>query len=207
MSAEATTTGAMKGVSVAGAPARSVAAAAAAHDRVAGARLGLWLFIASEACLFAAFIAARYVIAGLSRPHELNQGLGLAITTVLLSSSFTAYLAESFARLDDYRRSQIFIWATVGLGCLFLAGVVLEFKEGFELFPPKTPYGTAFFSLVSLHAFHVLTGVVALVMASNLVRLGKMQDLGAWRVEAVVKYWHFVDLAWVVIFPTLYLVS
>lgn len=179
----------------------------AAHSRVAAARAGLWLFIASEACLFAAFIAARFVRAGVSRPVELDQGLGLAITSVLLASSLTAYLAESFAEAGDYRRAQAFLWATAGLGCVFLGGVALEFSEGFEHFPPTTAYGTAFFSLVSLHAFHVATGILALVGASNLVRLNRMAELGAFRVEAVVKYWHFVDLAWIVIFPTLYLVS
>lgn len=179
----------------------------AAHSRVAVARTGLWLFIASEACLFAAFIAARFVRAGVSTPEELDQGLGLAITSILLASSLSAYLAESFAGAGDYRRAQAFIWATVGLGCIFLGGVALEFSEGLEHFPPVTAYGTAFFSLVSLHAFHVGTGILALVGASNLVRLNKMEELGAFRVEAVVKYWHFVDLAWIAIFPTLYLVS
>jgi cytochrome c oxidase subunit 3 len=181
--------------------------ATVAEDRLRPARWGLWFFIASESCLFAAFIAARYVIAGVYRPEELDQALGLAITSVLLGSSLTAYLAEAFAKQGRYDRAQVFLWATVGLGCVFLGGVALEFHEGAKFFPPSTDYGTAFFSLVSLHAFHVLTGIVALVLAANLIRLGRLSELGYWRVEAVVKYWHFVDLAWVIIFPTLYLVS
>jgi cytochrome c oxidase subunit 3 len=187
--------------------AASIQRGEAPADRLRSAKLGLWFFIASESCLFAAFIAARYVTTGVQRPAELDQGLGLAITSILIASSLTAYLAESFARLHRYDRAQIFLWATVALGSLFLAGVALEFNEGLQHFPPSTAYGTAFFSLVSLHAFHVATGILALAVASNLVRLRRLETLGAWRIEAVVKYWHFVDLAWVVIFPTLYLVS
>ncbi len=176
-------------------------------ERVRTAAVGLWLFIISEACLFSAFIAARYVLEGLRKPDELDQPLGLAVTTILLASSFTAYLAEAYSKRSETRRSQIFIWATVLLGALFLTGVALELTGAGEHFPTSTRYGTAYFSLISLHAFHVITGMGALIVSWNLVRLDKLSELGSWRVEAAVKYWHFVDLAWVVIFPTLYLVS
>lgn len=76
-----------------------------------------------------------------------------------------------------------------------------------EGFPPDTLYGSAFFTLVGLHAFHVLTGVIALSVVRRLGKGGRFGSDSYWGVEGVLKCWHFVDVAWVFIFPTLYLVS
>jgi cytochrome c oxidase subunit 3 len=168
--------------------------------------LGLWLFFASETFLFAAVISSRYVVAGTDKPESLNQNLALAITAVLLLSSVSAFLAETSITHGDRRRFVWFTSATIGLGVLFLGGVVLEWSEGLAHFPPDTIYGSVFFTLIGLHALHVLTGVIALVsilfLATTKNRFGTDDS---WPVEGTIKYWHFVDLAWVVIYPTLYL--
>lgn len=181
-----------------------------AHERVAfrdrANRLGLWLFLASEAFLFSAVIAARFSVAGLSRPRDLNQPLGLAITAVLLASSLSAYLAESAAVAGDRRGLAHHLRLTIVFGLAFLVGVGVEWSEGLRSFPPTTAYGSAFFTLVGLHAFHVLTGMAALSIVLGLTRRGRFGPGDTWGIEAVVKYWHFVDVAWVFIFPTLYLV-
>lgn len=89
-----------------------------------------------------------------------------------------------------------------------MVGVVLEWREGLEFFPPSTLYGSVFFTLIGLHAFHVFTRVVALAALLFAGRDGRFLGPDAyWPVEGVVKYWHFVDVAWVFIFPTLYLVG
>lgn len=170
-------------------------------------QLGLWLFIASEAFLFTALIAARYMIVGLDRPDDLNQTLGLAISLVLLLSSLTAYWAETAIKHDDQRGLLRYLIMTIGLGVVFLIGVVLEWNEGLGFFPPDTEFGSAFFTLIGLHAFHVLTGLVALTVVLHLSRRGRFNADDHWGVEGVIKYWHFVDVAWVIIFPTIYLVS
>ncbi|HXF73598.1 MAG TPA: heme-copper oxidase subunit III [Actinomycetota bacterium] len=180
-------------------------AAPEGRHRLALNRLGLWMFIVSESFLFSAVIASRFYLLGSERPEELNQPLGLAISFVLLSSSFTAYRGETYAAFGD-RRWLRWIAATMGLGLLFLVGVVLEWEEGLRSFPPSTPYGSAFFSLIGLHAFHVLTGLVVLALVWRLGRRGRVGAANHWPIEAAVKYWHFVDVAWVFIFPTVYLV-
>ena len=183
----------------------------AAHDRAEGMyrpranRLGLWLFFASEAFLFAAFISARFVSSGTEKPAELNQALALAITVVLLASSISAYLAETSMAHGDRRGFLRYITITIGLGLLFMVGVVFEFREAVEFFPPSTIYGSNFVALIGLHGFHVFTGLVALAVVLNLGRKGHYGPDDYWGVEGVIKYWHFVDLAWVVIYPTLYL--
>jgi len=184
-----------------------LAHAETAENRLRRNRLGLWLFIASESFLFAAVISARFYLLGTQRSEELSQPLGLLISLVLLTSSLTAYRAETSAAHDDVRGFMRNTAATIALGLIFMGGVVLEFREGLESFPPDTLFGTTFFSLIGLHAFHVLTGLVALFAVLWVGRDGHFGSTDYWPVEGVVKYWHFVDVAWVFIFPTLYLIK
>lgn len=175
--------------------------------RVAMNRLGLWLFIASESCLFSALIAARYYMLGLHVPAELNQWLGLGLTSILLLSSLTAYRAEAAAAHGDGTGMLRGLLLTILLGVGFFGGVAYEWSQAYQHFPPDTAFGTAFFSLTGLHAFHVLTGVLILAVVYGMGRRGAFLAGSHWGVEAGVKYWHFVDVAWVAIYPTLYLVS
>lgn len=177
------------------------------EQRLALHRLGLWLFLLSESFLFLALLSTRYYLLGLYRSPELNQPLGLGITTVLLLSSLTAYRAELAAAFGDVRGFSRGVLATLALGGLFLVGVALEWRDAFDHFPPQTLFGTVFFTLTGIHAFHVLTGLIALAFLWARGRRGRYGPGGYWPVEGVVKYWHFVDVAWVFIYPTLYLVG
>ena len=179
----------------------------APRARLSTNRFGLWLFMASETFLFAAAIAARYYLLGFEKPEELNQPLGLAITSILLLSSLTAYLAEASIATDDQRGFRRFTMATVLLGMVFLGGVAYEWSEAFDHFPPQSPFGTVFFTLTGLHAFHVLSGVLALTAVWHVGGDGRWNAEAHWPVEGAVKYWHFVDVVWVFVYPTLYLLK
>lgn len=170
-------------------------------------RIGLWLFIFSECFLFAALLTSRYYLQALYRPDDLNQPLGLAITTVLLLSSLSAYRAEASAAHGDQRGFKLNIIATIVLGVLFLVGVGIEWSEAASHFPPRTGFGTLFFTITGIHTFHVITGLIALTIVYYLGRNGRFTEGNSWGVEGTVKYWHFVDVAWVFIYPTLYLVN
>ncbi len=179
----------------------------AVHRRRALNRIGLWLFILSETFLFSALLSSRFFLQGLARPEELDQILGLGITIVLILSSFTAYRAETYAfhgRREGFSRYLLF---TLVLGILFLAGVGYEWSQAFSHVPPGTGYGTLFFTMTGIHAFHVLTGLIALAVVLWLGRAGRFTTGNTWPVEGAVKYWHFVDVAWVFIYPALYLVN
>ena len=177
------------------------------ENRLAINRLGLWLFILSDGFLFIALLTTRFYLQGVQRPPELNQFLGLVISIILLLSSLAAYRGETAAISGDIKGFRRNILFTIGLGALFLVGVGIEWVEGFRYFPPTTGFGTVFFTLTGFHAFHVLTGVLALVIILLPGQEKRLQAGNCWGVEAMVKYWHFVDVAWVFIFPTLYLVS
>lgn len=180
---------------------------AAHHEeprRPAMNQLGLWLFFVSETFLFAALLSARFYLAGTERPH-VDQLLGLAITSILLLSSLTAFQSEAAIARGDRGRFLGFLLATIALGVIFVIGVAFEWSEA--EFSRDEPYGTAFFSMTGLHASHVISGVVMLGLVYYLGVRGHFSARSHWGVEAVIKYWHFVDVVWVFFYPALYLVN
>lgn len=194
-----------------------MAAAAVSHDAHGGSeahawervrvnRLGLWLFLMSDAALFAIFAAARFYIAGTERDPHLNQALGLGITVLLLLSSLTAFRAEAAFAHGNAAHGRAMLLATIVIGLLFAGGVAFEWATA--EFDASEGYGTAFFSMTGMHAFHVLTGVLFLGVIWMRAGRGEFPAGAAtWPVTATVIYWHFVDLVWVFFYPTLYLVQ
>jgi heme/copper-type cytochrome/quinol oxidase subunit 3 len=184
----------------------AIAPAAARTARLGINRLGLWLFLVSDASFFAALISSRYFISGVQTPDEVNQLLGLALASILVFSSFTAYRAEMAAAHGDQSGLRRYLVSTILLGVLFLAGVGYEWREAYAHFPPSTGFGTVLFTLTGIHATHVLSGIVILALVLKSARGGRYGPGDYWPVEGAVKYWHLVDVAWVFIYPTLYLV-
>ena len=171
-------------------------------------RMGLWLFIASESVIFFALLMSRFYMQGVTRPNEVNQVLGLAITGVLLLSSFTANRAEIAIASGNRSGFARNLLVTIVLGLVFLAGVVtIEWPEALRFAPPSSGYGTVFFATTGVHAFHVLTGVLILALALLNGRRGRYTAQDHWGAEGSIIYWHFVDVAWVFIYPTLYLIG
>jgi cytochrome c oxidase subunit 3 len=168
-------------------------------------QLGLWLFFASETFLFAALATGRFYIAGLDQPEHLNQLLGLGITSILLSSSILAYLAEAAIARGDRAACKMYLLGTMALGLVFAAGVAFEWATA--EFTASEPYGTAFFSMTGLHATHVLSGIGLLALSYRLLSKGHFSAESHWGIEASIKYWHFVDVVWVFFYPILYLMS
>jgi cytochrome c oxidase subunit 3 len=176
--------------------------------QIVNRRLGLWLFITSESMIFLTLLASRFYMQGVSRPHEVNQVLGLIITSVLLASSFTANRAEVAIAHGDRPAFLRFLLTTIVLGVIFLTGVVtVEWPEALHFAPPSTGYGTLFFATTGMHAFHVLTGVIILLLVFLNGRRGRYTAEDHWGAAGSIIYWHFVDVVWVFVYPTLYLVG
>ena len=89
------------------------------HNRPAMNQMGLWLFFVSESFLFAALASARFYIAGFDRPEHLNQLLGLGITSILLTSSVCAYLAEAAIARGDRAACKMYLLMTIVMGLVF----------------------------------------------------------------------------------------
>ena len=168
-------------------------------------RVGLWLFIISEAFLFGGLLASRFYLWGNTRP-ALDQILGLIVTAVLLISSFFMNRAESAIAHGDRVIFLNSMLITAGLGIIFLVGVV-GFEWQGHLKPWDGVYGAVVYGMTGLHALHVFSGVMLILIVWNLGRKGHFSAERHWGVEATAVYWHFVDVVWVFFYPALYLMG
>jgi cytochrome c oxidase subunit 3 len=196
----------------------SAVATQAVHHRLKFNRLGLWLFFVSEVFLFGGLLVMRFHLWGNTRP-DLDQRLGLTVTSILLLSSFFMNRAEMGIAHDDRRT---FLWGlmiTGALGLVFLVGVMafewglvavrLPWEQGIPhpLRPTDGVYGSVLYAMTGLHALHVLSGVVFIGIVWAKGRRGEYSSQGYWGVEACAIYWHFVDVVWVFFYPALYLMG
>ena len=182
-------------------------------------RLGLWLFMFSEMFLFGALFAARFVLWGNTRP-DLSQEIGLLATGILLLSSFFMYRSEVGAAHGDRTRFLRSALLAALMGTIFFVMVVvMEWNVfglsgelfGIELFghlkPSDGVYGGVFYAMTGMHALHVLSGIVLILIIWWNGRRGFFTPERHWGVEATAIYWHYVDVVWVFFYPALYLMG
>ena len=182
--------------------------------------LGIILFIVSEAVMFGAFFAQYFYNRILSEswppPVGLPPGfervpafpLPLIMTVLLVASGFSAHWAQSAIRRDDRDQLQGWLIVTVVLGLAFLGVQAFEYanfilNDGFNI--TSGIYGTVFFSLTGLHGLHVTIGLVLLITIIIRAFLGHFSSDNHFGVEGTVLYWHFVDVVWIALYLTLYL--
>ncbi len=180
-------------------------------------KLGMWLFLVSDALTFTTLILcyAYLRIASPTWPAPFDFSPGILFSTlmtfVLLTSSLTMVIAVDAMRKGDRRRTALWIAATILCGAAFIALHMTEWRhlmaEGVTLTsnPWGVPlFGAAFFGLTGLHMAHVASGIVYLGVLGTGVRLGRFTSED---VEVGGLYWHFVDLVWMFLFPLLYLTA
>ena len=174
--------------------------------------LGVKLAILSEVTLFGALFAVYFVIRsessgwppvpGFERPELLLPGLN---TLLLVSSSATMQWAVRSARSGDRSRNRRWLGLTLILGGIFIAIQGYEFvTNGFGL--SAGVFGSTFYILTGFHGAHVLAGLALIGIVANRARLGLVSAEHHTAVEAVSYYWHFVDVVWILLFSTLYVV-
>ena len=185
----------------------------AGHDsyayKSATFRLGLWLFLLSDSFVFAGLFVSRLNLLALTRPN-LNQLLGLAVTAVLLISSFSMNRAETLMAHGDTKGFLNWTLGTMLLGAGFLVGVVgveWQLAQAEHIFASGEVVGGIFYMMTGMHAFHVLTGVIFLFIVWRNARKGFFSQEKHFGVESATVYWHFVDLVWIFFYPALYLIG
>lgn len=176
-------------------------------------RVGMCCLIAAEAAIFTIFVIAYLFYLGKSisgpTPRQVLH-LPVLFTICLLSSSLTIHLAVRSLRKADVGAFVRWWFLTFFLGAAFLAGTVVEWRhliydEGLTI--QTNLFGTTYYSLVGLHAFHVLMGLLALCTVWLFAIFGKVKREHAERVDTLALYWHFVDTVWVVVFLVVYVIG
>ena len=166
---------------------------------------GLWLFFISETFLFTGLFVARFYLWGYTRP-SLNQLVGLLVTSILLLSSYFMRRAEVMIIYDDRKRFLRALLITAVLGTLFLIGVVgIEWRG--HIRPTDGAFGAVLYGMTGMHALHVLSGIVFILLVWNNGRKGGYSAERHFGVHACALYWHYVDLVWVFFYPAIYLIG
>jgi cytochrome c oxidase subunit III len=181
---------------------------------VYNAKLGIWLFLASEVMLFGALFSSYVLlrVGATTWPHgyeHLNIPLATVNTVVLITSSVTMVMSWASLAMKNIRRYRMYMGATIALACVFLVIKGFEYAAKFEhgLYPSESTFMAIYFTLTGLHGLHIIGGVIV-----NAYLLGPGSKMWTTdparftnRVEVAGLYWHFVDLVWIFLFPVLYL--
>jgi len=173
--------------------------------------LGMLLFIISEVMLFGAFFTAYFfirVVTGEAWPAD-GEHLPVAIagvnTAILVSSSFTMHWALEGARRENRRAMRIGLLTTLLLGATFLCIQVNEyFHIGFAV--SENAQSSIFYGLTGLHGAHVFVGLTLLAFATIRAFRGHFSAEKHLGVEIPGIYWHFVDVMWIVVYTTVYII-
>jgi len=175
--------------------------------------VGMVCLIVAEAAIFLIFFVAYLFYIGKSLSGPLPaQVLELPIfsTICLLSSSVTVHFAVSALRKNNLRNCTLGLAATVLLGALFLLSTAREWyhlirNDGLTI--RTNLFGTTFYSLVGLHATHVIVGLIMLSIALGISLSGRMKEAHSERLDVLSLYWHFVDAIWVCVFLVVYVIG
>ncbi len=176
------------------------------------ALLGMLLFIASEIMFFAGLFGAYFTFRGLAivwPPEGFDLEavpLPLVLTIVLVSSSFTMQYATISIRRGNRRAMNRALAVTLVLGSLFLLGQLYDYANlPFGL--NSGIYGSLFFTMTGFHGAHVFGGAIGLAVVLSRGVAGQFSARHHVAVEAVHYYWHFVDVVWIFLFLTLYVLK
>jgi cytochrome c oxidase subunit 3 len=175
--------------------------------------VSMYCLIAAEVAIFAIFVVAYIFYIGKSlvgpQPHDVLHP-PVFLTICLLSSSLTIHIAVRLLRVGTVVSFALWWILTIVLGAVFLAGTIREwrhliYEDGLTI--QTNLFGTTYYSLVGLHAFHVTVGLLALGTVLVFTLRGEVRKEHAERAEVLSMYWHFVDVVWVVVVLVVYVIG
>jgi cytochrome c oxidase subunit III len=176
-------------------------------------RVGMWCLIAAESAIFTIFVVAYIFYIGKSQTGPQPQDVlhpPIFYSICLLASSATMHIAVR--GIADGKFGTFALWwlVTIFLGGTFLFGTAREWAHLIrdeDLTISTNLFGTTYYSLVGLHAFHVTMGLLALVLVAVFYFASRLRREYSERLEILSMYWHFVDAIWVVVFTVVYVIG
>jgi len=178
------------------------------------AKVGVWMFLASEVMLFGALFST-YVLLRVgapSWPHGydiLNIPLATLNTVILITSSVTMVMSWASLMMKEFKKYKMYMGLTILLafGFLIVKGFEYGAKFSHGLYPSESTFLAIYFTLTGLHGLHVIGGIIVNTYfwgpGSKMWHTDPQRFTN--RVEVAGLYWHFVDLVWIFLFPVLYL--
>ena len=176
-------------------------------------RVAMQCLIAAEAAIFTIFVVAYVFYLGKSLTGPMPKdvlSVPIVYTVCLLASSLTIHFAAKHLRRGGVLSFGVLWLATITLGAAFMYGTGTEwyrliYKEGFTI--GTNLFGTTYYSLVGLHGFHVVVGLLSLSTVMVFTLTGRVRSEHAERIEVLSLYWHFVDVVWIVVFTVVYVIG
>lgn len=175
--------------------------------------VGMACLIVAESAIFIIFVVAYLFYMGKSltgpQPKDVLE-LPIFSSICLLSSSITVHFAVHALAHAKIKATNLWLALTVLLGSIFLACTAQEWYEliyHHGLTIKTNLFGTTFYSLVGLHASHVIAGLIMLLLSLLFGLAGKLQQKHHERLEVISIYWHFVDAVWIVVFTVVYVLG
>ena len=169
--------------------------------------------IVAESTIFTIFVVAYLYYAGKSlsgpTPQEVLH-VPIFNSICLFSSSFTIVMAERAVERGKVKLFGLWWLLTIVLGAIFILGTAREWYRLIyheDLTITTNLFGTTYYSLVGLHAFHVLVGLTGLSIIMIFPLLGYVKQEHAQRIGVFSMYWHFVDAVWVVVLSVVYFIA
>ena len=195
------------------------------HRNDNASKLGMWLFIFTELLLFGGLFLV-YSIYRAQYPHNFHEGslelsvtIGAINTIVLLFSSMTIAMALTAMQRNNKKLAMTMIVVTLLMAVVFLINKYFEWGAKFHhgLYPGSDLmallerghllYFSLYFFMTALHAFHIIVGMVLLIVVLLRVKSNRIHAHKYVLLENGALYWHLVDLIWIFLFPLLYLIS
>jgi cytochrome c oxidase subunit III len=176
-------------------------------------KVGMACLIIGETAIFLMFVLAYLFYIGKSQygpqPKEVLE-LPIFSTIALLSSSVTIWLSEQAIHHGQVKKFTAWMGLTILLGLIFLAATAQEWynlivHDGLTI--RTNLFGTTFYSLVGLHASHVIIGLIMLIALWVFAMMGQVNQAHSERIQTLALYWHFVDAVWVVVFTVVYIIG
>ena len=179
-------------------------------------KLGIWLFLASEIMLFGALFST-YIILRTGDPTwmlhvkeaHLNIPLATINTAVLILSSVTFVMSWVSLKLKDLSKFKMYMGITLLCSIIFLVIKYFEYTAKFDAghYPSTHNFYAVYFTMTGLHGLHIIGGIIvnAYLWMPGAKMWNTDPDRFTNRVEVAGLYWHFVDLVWIFLFPSIYL--
>jgi cytochrome c oxidase subunit 3 len=200
------------------------------EQQFASAKLGMWLFLATEILMFSGLFLAYFIIRQLhpemvlGASEHLSKTAGGINTVVLITSSFTMAMAVRAAQTSNQKALERNLIYTIGFAFIFMIVKYFEYsakihhgmlpwnyfaaaEHGYQLPDYSAMFFGIYFTMTGLHGIHVAVGIGVLTWIFIRSRRREFHSKNYVAVECVGLYWHLVDLVWIFLFPLLYLVK